>query len=62
MSDHYPTVEAYTADVERARAAYAADEAVRAGLCAICKRAQEGDRRNRRCQTCYRAGRREDYR
>ena len=48
----------YTADVEAARNAYAADRAVTAGLCAVCQvRRKEG--RARRCLTCRREGVRE---
>lgn len=57
-AQHYPSLEAYTADVERARDAYAADMAVQNGLCAVCKR-RKRDRRDstslfRQCGTCRR--------
>lgn len=54
----YPSIEAYTADIERARAAYYADEAVRAGLCAnLDGRKKDGG--HRRCWTCRHQNRRE---
>lgn len=58
VSNTYDSIEDYTADVERARDAYAADEAVQAGLCSVCQERPK-DRRNRRCRTCRRNGRTE---
>jgi hypothetical protein len=59
MSDaYYPSLAAYTADVERARAAYANDEAVRCGRCAVCKERKKDDR-HRRCWSCRHEGRTE---
>jgi hypothetical protein len=51
----YPTLAAYTADVEAARNAYAADMAVQIGLCAVCQTRQR-DGRHRRCWTCRHDG------
>lgn len=47
----YSTLAAYTADVVAARDAYAEDEAVRAGLCCVCKD-RKRDGKHRRCWTC----------
>lgn len=53
----YPSLAAYTADVEKSRAAYYADEAVRAGYCAACKRRKrDTNTRSRRCWTCRHDG------
>jgi hypothetical protein len=51
VSAFYPSIEAYTADVIRAREAYAADMRVEAGFC------ETGDGRSvtgkyRECATC----------
>lgn len=56
----YPSIKAYTADVERACEAYRADQAVRAGLCAVCKvLPRDLSGRHRRCRSCIYRGRRE---
>jgi hypothetical protein len=56
----YANVEDYTDDVENARAAYLADEAVRAGFCAVCKRRKrDTNGRRRQCTTCRHEGRKE---
>lgn len=47
----YPSLAAYTADVEKARHAYDADMAVAAGLCASCQR-NKRDGRHRKCHGC----------
>jgi hypothetical protein len=53
----YPSLDAYNADVTAAREAYAADMAVREGLCADCKwRKRDKAGRKRLCTTCRRAG------
>jgi hypothetical protein len=60
MSDtYYPSLDAYNADVERARNAYAADEAVRAGLCAVCKTNKKDGADHRRCWSSRRTGKHE---
>ena len=54
MKHTCPTLAAYTADVEAARNAYAADMAVQNGLCAACQ-AKPKDGHSRRCWSCRRA-------
>jgi hypothetical protein len=48
----------YNAGVRRAVLAYAADECVRAGFCAMCRR-NRVNLNFRKCQACTRAGRTE---
>jgi hypothetical protein len=65
MNPYYDSLDDYNADVIAAREAYAADEAVRNGLCAVCKerrRHNSGHKLSRRCWECRRARRREGVR
>jgi hypothetical protein len=50
----YPNLDAYNADIEKARNAYAADMAVQQGLCAVCQTSKK-DGHMRRCGRCRRA-------
>lgn len=48
----YDSLDAYNADIEAARNAYASDEAARAGLCAVCQSAKRHGH-HRRCWRCH---------
>lgn len=49
----------YNAGVTRAVRAHAADQAVRAGLCAVCHWRRKDGRHGRRCRVCAAFGYRE---